>query len=1492
MKVQLVNNTLLLLCLILINCALNNQNSHKIEFPVVLSVPHKVSFNNQNSVSDQKREILVTTKRNNHYIFSSKAIFFDVNAHKIKMQLIESFGDTERFLEPYSKGNKEYQIGSPNKTVSTSQKADQKRLYFKSIIYRSIFKGIDLQFETNKNQDDLKSSFFLQQAKLLNKIKIQYQSDSLKLEINSKGKLEWSDVNNVIQMKESVPVLFQNNKQFSGQYYFDSNKNICIKIEKTTPQVGENGNGIEENKPLIVDPNYSTYLGSSEDDSGHVVWNDRQDSTYVGGNTQGSDFPVTIGSYSNTYLGLRDGYLLKTLDGKSLIWCSFIGSDLDDYVYGLRTDSDDNPVITGTTHNYQGDLRFPTTDGAYLTNCDLSFYGPFLTKFQEDGSDLIWSTYACFGETGEGIGLDIDDVDNNYVVGNFENNIGRCEPPGNSAKIDIFILKLSSDGKTGINQICMGGTEDDTPIWYGNRPITVNENAIYLTGSTSSSNYVPDIGTYQVVFSGEINCYITRLNQEDLSFVWSTYFGQTKNTRCTSVDVNSQGEIWVTGYTDDPELPTTDGAYQMEFSGKPDYHDAFFIKFTEDGVNLLYSSYLGNYDEDNRGYGIRVDLNDQILVSGNGNPFNSYNFNYNYGRGSYVAFFDASGSKLLKKITIGARNLYGIDLFTDIFHFSVTGDSIANSDFYTTEDVFQPHYIGGDRDAILVNLNMNCDVGEYGTNEGCELCPAGTYNNEFSVENIKNCLNCQPGSYSEIGASQCSQCESGTYGPIESLTACFECPAGSWSDAKGADKSTVCTECVKGTYSNTTGSSSINNCLNCPQGTYSIVLGSSSKSNCLFCPQGTYNPKKGSRSVGDCIKCPNGTYNPDSGSVSIDNCIACPAGTYSIIEGITSESSCTLCPEGTFNSDNGGSTIGVCESCPVGHVSSGLGATICRMCQEGEQPGESKDFCIKCPAGSFSDEPGLENCKKCTAGTFNDENGQTTCTKCSQPGVCLGGNECSEGRDMEYVCTRCVKGYFLINSKCEKCPKGYKFYLVIGLTAFFLFLLFLNRRKIARFAKSTRNPMKGIIFTFLQFFAALLSLTFDWPNLLSGQLRIISSVFTLQVGVFAAPECYYDFDFFKRWLMMFLIPIFFTFVLFLTLIFHYAKYRSDPDRLERRVPKFLRWYTMFLKWIYLPYLLVSFEPFQFSYQNAVDNYTLDADPSITLDSAKYRTWLPYFICSVLIYVLGIPIILLIILIKAKKANFNEYYENRYGWMFRYYKPNRYWFEIEELLFKLFVMVTTLFFNFHSKSQAWTVITLFLLIIFIHLLLRPYKLENKTSFLAPEDKASIGFFTLLLAMVSLSIRYLYPVVFLILYPIAFILIYHGLKDNWAWFKQSRKEMIREFDQEEMERKERELERKRAKKMQKINKKRSKSNSNINEKKPSNLSKLSIENPDQINLEYISNHGDGTGSQSEKSSVLQSQSDSYSQNPNSSSVDTELDDLALTPLTKRNRKGNNI
>ncbi len=189
-------------------------------------------------------------------------------------------------------------------------------------------------------------------------------------------------------------------------------------------------------------------------------------------------------------------------------------------------------------------------------------------------------------------------------------------------------------------------------------------------------------------------------------------------------------------------------------------------------------------------------------------------------------------------------------------------------------------------------------------------CPAGTYNENTEATSADACLPCPSGTYSNIGASECTPCSAGTYNENTEATsadACLPCPSGTYSNI-GASK---CTTCSDGSYSLGTGNTYCSTCppgyfckdgnkTGCSAGTYS----SGGASKCTSCLAGSFTyGTSTSSSATSCISCTAGYYCPGG-----TNRVPCPANKYRATQGAKLESDCLACP--TYNTTYKSTTLG------------------------------------------------------------------------------------------------------------------------------------------------------------------------------------------------------------------------------------------------------------------------------------------------------------------------------------------------------------------------------------------------------------------------------------------------------------------------------------------------------------------------------------------------------------------------------------------------------
>ena len=95
---------------------------------------------------------------------------------------------------------------------------------------------------------------------------------------------------------------------------------------------------------------------------------------------------------------------------------------------------------------------------------------------------------------------------------------------------------------------------------------------------------------------------------------YSTYFGGTAGDIAYKVAVDTNGFVYVAGSTLSPNLATL-GALQTNYAGGTYTGDAFVAKFSNDGSNLVYCTYLGG-SQDDFAYGLAVDNGGDVFLTG------------------------------------------------------------------------------------------------------------------------------------------------------------------------------------------------------------------------------------------------------------------------------------------------------------------------------------------------------------------------------------------------------------------------------------------------------------------------------------------------------------------------------------------------------------------------------------------------------------------------------------------------------------------------------------------------------------------------------------------------------------------------------------------------------------------------------------------------------------------------------------------------------------
>lgn len=327
---------------------------------------------------------------------------------------------------------------------------------------------------------------------------------------------------------------------------------------------------------LVIDPvlTFASYSGSTANNFGFTATYDNDGHLYGGGIVfSPGSYPTTLGALQDLHAGgtIDIGISKFSPDGSTLIYSTLLGGSANESPHSLVVNDANELYILGTT----GSANMPTVNAF-----DDSFGG---------GPPLVFTT---------GYG--------------YDHNFG-C---------DILLAKFSADGNTLLGSTFFGGTDNDglnnsTALSYnygdafrGEIVLDGNGNVLIAT-STSSTNLQMVNASQPVYGGGEQDALLARFSPDLSNLQFSTYHGGSDADSGFGVQLNSSGEIYMTGGTASPNLPTPGAPLDGSYNGAV---DPYVARFSTSG-SLNTCTYLGtnNYDQS---YFVQLDTDDKVYVVG------------------------------------------------------------------------------------------------------------------------------------------------------------------------------------------------------------------------------------------------------------------------------------------------------------------------------------------------------------------------------------------------------------------------------------------------------------------------------------------------------------------------------------------------------------------------------------------------------------------------------------------------------------------------------------------------------------------------------------------------------------------------------------------------------------------------------------------------------------------------------------------------------------
>ncbi|MBU1637440.1 T9SS type A sorting domain-containing protein, partial [bacterium] len=304
-----------------------------------------------------------------------------------------------------------------------------------------------------------------------------------------------------------------------------------------------------------------------------------------------------------------------------LLYGTYLGNTGEDYGYGVCADASGGFAVCGYTRL---EMDFPTTPGAYQTEAD--GLSGFITRFNEDGSDLVFSTYL--GAPFPSIGYDtilrsvfIDDSGRVICTGSTRTREwpiteNAIQDSLNGGFIDAVFTILSPDGSTLVYSTYLGGGRADT----GTDLLYDGQGSIYCCGEASGWEppfpTTPDAIFPEFTSSPEFGAFLLRFDLTTMSLDYSTVLPFSGLGRAWTMSLAEPGVVLMGGDTYAFDLPVTPNAHQPEI-GNPNSeytYDGFIALWDLNANELRYCSYWGG--ESNEGLGGISFLLDSLIVVG------------------------------------------------------------------------------------------------------------------------------------------------------------------------------------------------------------------------------------------------------------------------------------------------------------------------------------------------------------------------------------------------------------------------------------------------------------------------------------------------------------------------------------------------------------------------------------------------------------------------------------------------------------------------------------------------------------------------------------------------------------------------------------------------------------------------------------------------------------------------------------------------------------
>lgn len=372
---------------------------------------------------------------------------------------------------------------------------------------------------------------------------------------------------------------------------------------------------------------FSTFLGGNGPDMPHSMVINSQNELVVMGHSGSTNFPVSAGTYDNTFNGGNNisfwtglanypngtDIVVAKLNptGTALLGSTYVGgsgndglnlgNDLkfnysDEFRGEVIVDDQDNILVVSSTQsvNFPTVLPFQPAFAGGSTDACIFKLNPTLTT-------MLFSSYFGGIDDDSGYGIQINSSGQAYFCGGTKSSNLPVTPgvvkPNYGGLVDGFLVRLNQVGNT-ISACTYIGTPNYNQTYF----VQIDElDNVYVTGQSIGGYPIqagPSGSVYSVPNTGQ---FIHKMNPALTTTIMSTSFGAnigaTFNLVPSAFLVDVCNYIYIAGWGgtvntsggNTQGLPVTPNAYQMNTNGS----DFYLIVFRENAEGIHYATFFG-----------------------------------------------------------------------------------------------------------------------------------------------------------------------------------------------------------------------------------------------------------------------------------------------------------------------------------------------------------------------------------------------------------------------------------------------------------------------------------------------------------------------------------------------------------------------------------------------------------------------------------------------------------------------------------------------------------------------------------------------------------------------------------------------------------------------------------------------------------------------------------------------------------------------------------